>query len=245
WEQGLLDQKVSCAGEDKEIRTMYGSISTKTEDKEHRLQCPKVRIGRKKLAAVYSYFSGLLLLQLMHNFLFIYYHHIFNVKAREREREEQFRLDETANEEHAKRVFHNAARKVINGSMSDARVKAVTVKPGLHRFGADGFIEKSQRMGHRGPDPDHPETRYAEEVGDRQQQQQVIILMHLGWIYFLVIFVDRGGFFLDRNKNMEILINRNCFSTTDLQFENLETKEKLYVVRAVLLWLNYEFSDLE
>ncbi|KAL5682854.1 hypothetical protein ACJX0J_009239, partial [Zea mays] len=26
WEQGLLDQKVSCAGEDKEIRTMYGSI---------------------------------------------------------------------------------------------------------------------------------------------------------------------------------------------------------------------------
>ncbi|KAL5682579.1 hypothetical protein ACJX0J_008964, partial [Zea mays] len=96
WEQGLLDQKVSCAGEDKEIRTMYGSIlagnwgektihfldpsqdSTKTEDKEHRLQCPKVRIGRKKLAAVYSYFSGyvlfyanLLLLQLMHNFLFI------------------------------------------------------------------------------------------------------------------------------------------------------------------------------
>jgi hypothetical protein len=41
--------------------------------------------------------------------------------------QEQFRLDETANEEHAKRVFHNAARKVINGSMSDARVKAVTV----------------------------------------------------------------------------------------------------------------------
>jgi hypothetical protein len=120
-------------------------------------------------------------------------------------------MDETANEEHAKRVFHNAARKVINGSMSDARVKAVTVyfkkvkgqrmtnkqaceihltaeeykqsevdwltarpeawvklceywasdeykvisdrnclnwksKPGLHRFGADGFIGKSQRM---------------------------------------------------------------------------------------------------
>jgi hypothetical protein len=26
WEQGLLDQKVSCAGEDKEIRTMYGSM---------------------------------------------------------------------------------------------------------------------------------------------------------------------------------------------------------------------------
>jgi hypothetical protein len=41
--------------------------------------------------------------------------------------QEQFRLDETANEEHAKRVFHNAARKVINGSMSDARVKDVTV----------------------------------------------------------------------------------------------------------------------
>jgi hypothetical protein len=125
--------------------------------------------------------------------------------------QEQFRLDEPANEEHAKRVFHNAARKVINGSMSDARVKAVTVyfkkvkgqrmtnkqaceihltaeeyklsevdwltahpeawvklceywasdeykvisdrnrlnqksKPGLHRFGADGFIGKSQRM---------------------------------------------------------------------------------------------------
>ncbi|KAL5657919.1 hypothetical protein ACJX0J_031082, partial [Zea mays] len=161
--------------------------STKTEDKEHRLQCPKVRIGRKKLAAAYSYFSGwlgtgLLLLQLMHNFLFIYYHHIFEALHRGRERE---------------------------------------------------------REGHRGPDPDHPETRYAEEVGDRQQQQQVIILMHLGWIYV------ESCFFLDRNKNMEILINRNCFSTTDLQFENLETKEKLYVVRAVLLWLNYEFSDLE
>jgi hypothetical protein len=41
--------------------------------------------------------------------------------------QEQFRLDETANKEHVKRVFHNAARKVINGSMSDARVKAVTV----------------------------------------------------------------------------------------------------------------------
>jgi hypothetical protein len=41
--------------------------------------------------------------------------------------QEQFRLDETANEEHAKCVFHNAARKVINGSMSDARVKDVTV----------------------------------------------------------------------------------------------------------------------
>jgi hypothetical protein len=36
-------------------------------------------------------------------------------------------LDETANEEHAKCVFHNAARKVINGSMSDAWVKVVTV----------------------------------------------------------------------------------------------------------------------
>jgi hypothetical protein len=36
-------------------------------------------------------------------------------------------LDETANEEHAKRVFYNAARKVINGSMSDARVKVVTM----------------------------------------------------------------------------------------------------------------------
>jgi hypothetical protein len=41
--------------------------------------------------------------------------------------QEQFRLGETANEEHAKRVFHNTARKVINGSMSDARVKAVIV----------------------------------------------------------------------------------------------------------------------
>jgi hypothetical protein len=125
--------------------------------------------------------------------------------------QEQFRLDETANEEHAKHVFHNVARKVINGSMLDARVKAVTVyykkvkgqrmtnkqaceihltadeyiqsevdwltahpeawvklceycasdeykeisdrnhlnrksKPGLHRFGADGFIWKSQRI---------------------------------------------------------------------------------------------------
>jgi hypothetical protein len=41
--------------------------------------------------------------------------------------QEQFRLDEIANEEHAKRVFHNVARKVINGSMSDAWVEAVIV----------------------------------------------------------------------------------------------------------------------
>jgi hypothetical protein len=33
----------------------------------------------------------------------------------------------TANEEHAKRVFYNAARKVIEGSMLDAQVKDVIV----------------------------------------------------------------------------------------------------------------------
>ncbi|KAL5651371.1 hypothetical protein ACJX0J_036829, partial [Zea mays] len=147
-----------------------------------------------EVADVLNYFSGLLLLQLMHNFLFngstasSIFCTIYNFVGfgGPLEREE---------------LGGGGMEKVINGSMSDARVKAVTVKPGLHRFGADGFIGESQRMGHRGPDPDHPETRYAEEIKvviykhyiiitcdvSRQQQQQQISpvqrFMHVGNMY--------------------------------------------------------------
>ncbi|KAL5664860.1 hypothetical protein ACJX0J_024968, partial [Zea mays] len=83
----------------------------------------------------------LLLLQLMHNFLFIefYFCWIDIITSAQftilREELGGGGMDER----------RTCKTKVLNGSMSDARVKAVT--------------------GHRGPDPDHP------EVGDRQQQQ--------------------------------------------------------------------------
>ncbi|KAL5651307.1 hypothetical protein ACJX0J_036765, partial [Zea mays] len=95
--------------------------------------------------------------------------------------------------------------KVINGSMSDARVKAVTV----------------------------------------QQQQQVIILMHLGWIYsvpsdFCSPVQDRLPSYFSSKEGKSCALASVAFKFT--LSTNIIVKN---VVRAVLLWLNCEFLDLE
>ncbi|KAL5647855.1 hypothetical protein ACJX0J_042210, partial [Zea mays] len=95
--------------------------------------------------------------------------------------------------------------KVINGSMSDARVKAVTM-----------YFKKEARDG---VEPHFIDTRYAEEVGDQQQQQQVIILCFaagkMGAYIFLLftlveeIWKDLIGAFVLLNYAFKINVMEN------------------------------------
>ncbi|KAL5672133.1 hypothetical protein ACJX0J_016439, partial [Zea mays] len=103
----------------------------------------------KKVTSGYNYMhdfwvvviidASVKLLQLMHNFLFNYYHLIFDERR-------------------------TCKTKVINGSMSDAWVKAVT-------------------EARDGVEPQFIDTHYAEEVGDQQQQQQQV--QHLSQQFWL------------------------------------------------------------